>query len=142
MIVYGRSDTTLNPGGIRIGTAEIYRIVESMDEIGDSLVIGLEQDNDIRMVLFVVLNKEGSPLAPLKEKIKQKIRAEATPRHVPHEIYQVHEIPKTLNGKKMESAIRDLFQGQPLTNKSSMVNRDCLKAFEEIHSHRLAVKSE
>lgn len=142
VIVYGRSDTTLNPGGIRIGTAEIYRIVESMDEIGDSLVIGLEQDNDIRMVLFVVLNKEGSPLAPLKEKIKQKIRAEATPRHVPHEIYQVHEIPKTLNGKKMESAIRDLFQGQPLTNKSSMVNRDCLKAFEEIHSHRLAVKSE
>jgi len=142
VIVYGRSDATLNPGGIRIGTAEIYRIVESMGEIVDSLVIGLEQDNDIRMVLFVVLNKEGSLLAPLKEKIKQKIRTEATPRHVPHEIYEVHEVPKTMNGKKMESALRDLFQGKALTNKSSMVNMDCLKEFEEIHSNRLAVKSE
>lgn len=141
VIVYGRSDTTLNPGGVRIGTAEIYRIVESIEEVVDSLVIGIEEDDDIRVILFVVANKqaEGSPLPT--EKIKQKIRKEATPRHVPHEMYEVREVPKTLNGKKMESAIRDLFQGKCLANQSSIANLDCLKEFQEIYYRRLEVKS-
>ena len=138
VIVYGRSDTTLNPGGVRIGTAEIYRIVESMDEVADSLVVGVEEEHDIRVILFVVLNKEHSILP--EEKIKQKLRKEATARHVPHELYKVQEVPKTLNGKKMESAIRDLFQGKTLANLSSMANVGCMQEFETIRSRRLAIK--
>ncbi|WP_447970137.1 acetoacetate--CoA ligase [Nitrospira sp. M1] len=136
VIVYGRSDTTLNPGGIRIGTAEIYRIVESMEEVADSLVIGVEDNHDIRMILFVVLHKDTDGLSLCREKIKQQLREKATPRHVPHEIYEVREVPKTLNGKKMESAIRDMFQRKTLLNTSSMANLDCLKEFEEIYSTR------
>ncbi|MDH3772367.1 MAG: acetoacetate--CoA ligase, partial [Nitrospirota bacterium] len=141
VIVYGRSDTTLNPGGVRIGTAEIYRIVEGMEEVVDSLVIGVEEDHDIRMILFVVLNKKTDSLSIFSEKIKQKLREEATPRHVPHEIYEIREVPKTLNGKKMELAIRDIFQRKFLDNKASVANLDCLKEFEEIYSRRLVVKS-
>jgi len=138
VIVYGRSDTTLNPGGIRIGTAEIYRIVESMEEVTDSLVVGVDEEHDIRVILFVVLNKENAILP--EEKIKQKLRQEATARHVPHELYKVQEVPKTLNGKKMESAIRDLFQGKTLTNLSSMANVGCLQEYETLRSRRLVVK--
>ena len=140
VIVYGRSDTTLNPGGVRIGTAEIYRIVESMEEVVDSLVIGVEEDHDIRVILFVVLTEGTEPLSFFAKKIKQKLREEATPRHVPHEIYEVSEVPTTLNGKKMESAIHDVFQRKTLNHKSSIANLDCLKEFEEILSRRLAVK--
>ena len=141
VIVYGRSDTTLNPGGVRIGTAEIYRIVESMEEVVDSLVIGVEEEHDIRMILFVVLQKKTDSLSIFSEKIKQKLREEATPRHVPHEIYEIREVPKTLNGKKMELAIHDMFQRKILDNKASVANLDCLKEFEEIYSRRLVVKS-
>ena len=139
--VYGRSDTTLNPGGVRIGTAEIYRIVESMKEVLDSVVIGVEEDHDVRMILFVVLNKQMDGRSRTMEKIKQKIRVDATPRHVPQEIYEIKEVPKTLNGKKMESAIRDIFQRKGLDNTSSMTNADCLKEFEKIYSQRSGVKS-
>jgi len=143
VIVYGRSDTTLNPSGVRIGTAEIYRIIESMKEIVDSVVIGLEEDQDIRIILFVVLNKKpNNALSIISEKIKQKIRKEATPRHVPHEIYEIQEVPKTVNGKKMESAIRDIFQKNFLVNQASIANPECLKEFEAISSHRLTAKME
>ncbi len=138
--VYGRSDTTLNPGGVRIGTAEIYRIVEGMEEVADSVVIGVEEDHDICMILFVVLNKKTSSLSVVSEKIRRKLREETTPRHVPREIYQIREVPKTLNGKKMELAIRDIFQGKFFHNKASVANLDCLKEFEEIYSRRLVVE--
>ena len=141
VIVYGRSDTTLNPGGVRIGTAEIYRIVEGMEEVEDSLVIGVEEEHDIRVILFVVLNTALNGSSISETTIKHKLREEATPRHVPHEIYEIKAVPKTLNGKKMESAIRDIFQKKTLGNTSSMANLDCLKEFEEICSRRLGVKS-
>jgi len=136
VIVYGRSDATLNPGGVRIGTAEIYRIVERLDEVSDSLVIGIEEDNDLRMILFLVL-KNGRDLNPgLKLKIQQTLRREATPRHVPGEMYSVGAVPKTLNGKKMELAVREIFQGNQMGNQFSMSNPECLKDYEIISSNR------
>ncbi len=142
VIVYGRSDATLNPGGVRIGTAEIYRIVEKLDEVLDSLVIGIEEDKDIRMMLFVVLG-EGQMLdKALEKKIKSALRKEATPRHVPHEMYRVREIPRTLNGKKVELTVRNLFRGESVYNKTALVNPECLDEYEEISSRRLACKKE
>lgn len=141
IIVYGRSDTTLNPGGVRIGTAEIYRIVEGIEEVVDSLIIGVEEDHDIRMILFVVLENGTDGVSHYRGKIKQRLRKEATPRHVPHEIYEIREVPKTMNGKKMESTIRDMFQKKNLVNQSSIANLDCLKEFEEIYASRLVGKS-
>jgi len=136
VVVYGRSDATLNPGGIRIGTAEIYRIVERLEEVMDSLVIGVEEDSDLRVLLFLVL-KNGQDLDEnLKLKIQQTLRREATPRHVPHEMYSVGAVPKTLNGKKMELAVREIFQGTRTDNKSSMSNPECLKDYEVISSNR------
>ncbi len=136
VLVYGRSDATLNPGGVRIGTAEIYRIVENMAAVLDSLVIGLEEDGDIRMLLFVV-PQDGIELDPeLKQEIRSTIRAEATPRHVPQEIYGVKEIPKTLNGKKVELTVRDLFLGKPAANVSALANADCLAEYDAIRRER------
>ncbi len=136
VIVYGRSDATLNPGGVRIGTAEIYRIVERLEEVMDSLVIGVEEDNDLRMLLFLVLKNEQDLDEDLKFKIQQILRREATPRHVPHEMYSVGAVPKTLNGKKMELAVRKIFQGNQTENRSSMSNPECLKDYEVISSNR------
>ncbi|GJL61504.1 MAG: acetoacetyl-CoA synthetase [Nitrospirales bacterium] len=141
VIVYGRSDTTLNPGGVRIGTAEIYRIVEGIEEVVDSLIIGVEEDHDIRMILFVVLKNGTDGVSHYRGKIKQRLRRQATPRHVPHEIYEIREVPKTMNGKKMESTIRDMFHKKNLVNQSSIANLDCLKEFEEIYASRLVGKS-
>jgi acetoacetyl-CoA synthetase len=136
VVVYGRSDATLNPGGVRIGTAEIYRIVERLEEVMDSLVIGVEEDNDLRVLLFLVL-KDGRDLdADFKSKIQQTLRREATSRHVPHEMYSVGAVPKTLNGKKMELAVREIFQGTQTENRSSMSNPECLKDYEVISSNR------
>ena len=136
VIVYGRSDATLNPGGVRIGTAEIYRIVESLEEVLDSLVIGVDENNDLQVLLFLVL-KNGQDLdADLKLKIQQTLRREASPRHIPHEMYSVGAVPKTLNGKKMELAVREIFQGTQTENRSSMSNPECLKDYEVILSNR------
>ncbi len=136
VIVYGRSDATLNPGGVRIGTAEIYRIVERLEEVMDSLVIGVEEGNDLRVLLFLVLRNGQELNADLKLKIQQTLRREATPRHVPHEMYSVGAVPKTLNGKKMELAVREIFQGTQIENRSSMSNPECLKDYEVISSNR------
>jgi len=136
VVVYGRSDATLNPGGVRIGTAEIYRIVERLEEVMDSLVIGVEEDSDLRVLLFLVLRNGQDLDADLKLKIQQTLRREATPRHVPHEMYSVGAIPKTLNGKKMELAVREVFQGTQIENRSSMSNPECLKDYEVISSNR------
>lgn len=136
VLVYGRSDATLNPGGVRIGTAEIYRIVEQLDEIQDSLIIGVEKDTDIRMILFVVLVHPLRLEEPLMKKIKSRLKTEASPRHVPQEIHQVKEIPHTLNGKKVELIVRNIFQGIPVSNKDALANPDCLAEFEALRSQK------
>jgi acetoacetyl-CoA synthetase len=129
VIVYGRSDATLNPGGVRIGTAEIYNPVEAMDEIEDSLVIGQQWNNDIRVVLFVV-TKPGVVLDdPLRDKIRQTILSAATPRHVPAVILAIDEVPRTINGKKVEVAVARLIHGQNVPNRDALANPSVLNQF-------------
>ena len=131
-IIYGRSDATLNPGGVRIGTAEIYRQVEKIDEIIESLVIGQNWKNDTRLVLFVVL-KEGLILeSDLIKNIKNQLRIGASPRHVPSIILQAPEIPKTKSGKIVELAVRDLVHGKEIKNESALANPKCLDYFKNL----------
>ncbi len=129
VVVYGRSDATLNPGGVRIGTAEIYRIVETMDEIADSIVVGQKWNNDIKVVLFVVLKDEKILTPELSDNIKKNIRTKATPRHVPAKIYQVDEIPRTISGKKVEIAVTKIINGELIENKDALANPDSLDQF-------------
>ncbi len=133
VIIYGRSDATLNPGGVRIGTAEIYRQVEQLPEILESLVIGQDwppgRNDDVRVVLFVKL-QEGLGLdAALIERIKQKIRANTTPRHVPARVVQVHDIPRTKSGKIVELAVRNVVHDQPVKNVEALANPEALEYF-------------
>jgi acetoacetyl-CoA synthetase len=129
VIIYGRSDATLNPGGVRIGTAEIYRQVERLDEVVESLVIGQQWDNDERIVLFVRL-KDGVELTDaLRERIRQQIREHATPRHVPPRILQVPEIPRTKSGKIVELAVRDVVHGRAVKNSEALANPEALEHF-------------
>jgi acetoacetyl-CoA synthetase len=130
IIVYGRSDATLNPGGVRIGTAEIYRIVEEMDEIHDSLAVGKKWNGDEKVVLFVVLNEAIELNDVLKEKIKTELRIKSTPRHVPAEIFQVKEIPRTISGKKVEIAVSKILNGEEVDNKDALANPHSLEQFE------------
>ncbi len=132
VIFYGRSDATLNPGGVRIGTAEIYRQVETIPEIKDSVVIGKDWDNDVRVILFVVL-EEGVELTPeLEKKIKTTIRKNTTPRHVPAKIIPVPDIPYTISGKKVELAVRKVVHGQEVKNKDALANPQALDYFQNI----------
>jgi acetoacetyl-CoA synthetase len=132
VVVYGRSDATLNPGGVRIGTAEIYRVVEGMAEIVDSIVVGHEKNNDQRIILFVVL-KEGLELnTELKEKIKNNIRNAATSRHVPHKIFRISEVPRTISGKKVELAVTKIINREKVENKDALANPQSLRQFENI----------
>lgn len=130
MIIYGRSDATLNPGGVRIGTAEIYRVVEGMEEIQDSVVIGQPWDNDVRVILFVVPKKGYQLTDDLIKRIKQNIRENTTPRHVPAKILEVTDIPHTLNGKKVEIAIRKTIMGEEVKNKDALANPESLEQFK------------
>ncbi|HVJ23741.1 MAG TPA: acetoacetate--CoA ligase, partial [Burkholderiales bacterium] len=128
-IIYGRSDAVLNPGGVRIGTAEIYRQVESLDEVVESLVIGQDWKGDVRVVLFVKL-KEGLCLSPaLVLAIKSRIRENTTPRHVPAKILQVTDIPRTKSGKIVELAVRDVVHGRPVKNLEALANPEALENF-------------
>ena len=129
VIVYGRSDATLNPGGVRIGTAEIYRIVESIDEVADSLVVGQNYNNDVRIILFVVLKNDIQLNNDLIEKIKTKIRTTATPRHVPALIYKIKEVPHTISGKKVELAVTKILNGETVENRDALANPESLKQF-------------
>ncbi len=129
VIVYGRSDATLNPGGVRIGTAEIYRIVESIEEISDSLVVGQNWNNDVRIILFVVLKNNIMLSEQLIELIKSSIRNKSTPRHVPALIYQVNEVPHTISGKKVELAVTRILNGEKVDNRDALANPDSLKQF-------------
>jgi len=128
--IFGRSDATLNPSGVRIGTAEIYRQVESLDEISDSIVVGQDWDNDVRVLLFVKTAPGVELTEELKTRIKKTIRENTTPRHVPALILPVSDIPVTLNGKKVELAVRNVIEGKPVTNKDALANPQALDQFE------------
>ncbi len=132
MVIYGRSDAVLNPGGIRIGTAEIYRQVEQVDEVLESLAIGRETEGDCRIILFVIL-RDGETLSDtLKMKIKQQIRQNASPHHVPAEIIQVTDIPRTKNGKIAELAVRNIIHGYPVKNRDALANPEVLDQYYRI----------
>ena len=129
LVIYGRSDAVLNPGGVRIGTAEIYRQVEKLDEVVESLAIGQEWNNDVRVILFVRL-QEGLALdEALVNKIKIQIRDNTTPRHVPDKILQVADIPRTRSGKIVELAVRNVVHGQPVKNSEALANPEALELF-------------
>ena len=131
IVVYGRSDATLNPGGVRIGTAEIYRQVEQIDEVLESLVIGQDWSADVRVVLFVRL-RPGIALTPeLEARIRKRIRDNTTPRHVPARIVQVDDIPRTKSGKIVELAVRDVVHGRPVKNKEALANPEALDLFRD-----------
>jgi len=132
LIMYGRSDATLNPGGVRIGTAEIYRVIEQMEEIEDSVVVGQSWKNDIRVVLFVKMGTDGVLSDDLKDRIKKKIRAGASPRHVPAKIVSIPDIPYTLNMKKVELAVRKVIHGQEVTNKDALKNPEALNYYANL----------
>jgi len=130
MIIHGRSDATLNPGGVRIGTAEIYRQVEQLPEVQEAIVIGQDWDNDVRVVLFVVL-KPGITLDEgLRERIRRQIRTGASPRHVPARIVQVADIPRTKSGKITELAVRDVVHGREVKNKEALANPEALELYK------------
>ena len=131
-IIHGRSDAVLNPGGVRIGTAEIYRQVEKLDEIVESIVIGQDWEDDVRVVLFVVL-REGEVLNDeLAQSVRSTIRQNATPRHVPAKIIQVPEIPRTLSGKIVELAVREVVHGRPVNNVDALANPEALEHFADL----------
>jgi len=130
LVILGRSDATLNPGGVRIGTAEIYRQVEQLPEVVESLVVGQEWESDVRIVLFVRL-KPGCTLDPaLVGRIRQRIRDYASPHHVPRKILQVADIPRTISGKITELAVRDVIHGRRVANRDAMANPEALQLFE------------
>lgn len=132
VIIYGRSDATLNPGGVRIGTAEIYRQVEALPEIIDSIVVGQNWDNDERVILFVKLVKGVKLTDELIRKIKTTIRRNTTPRHVPAKIIQVTDIPYTINGKKVELAVKKMIHNEPVLNKDALANPEALDHYKDI----------
>jgi acetoacetyl-CoA synthetase len=129
LVILGRSDAVLNPGGVRIGTAEIYRQVEQLPEVLESVVVGQEVGNDVRVVLFVRL-REGLALdEALRERIRRQVRANATPRHVPARILQVPEVPRTISGKVVELAVREAVHGRLVKNTDALANPAALEHF-------------
>ena len=131
-IIFGRSDTTLNPGGVRIGTAEIYSVVEKISEINESLAIGQNWQNDTRIVLFVVLKQNRLLNNKLIQKINSQIRKYASPRHVPKKIIQVKDIPKTKNGKIVELVVKNIVEGEQIKNYQSLANPKALDEFKNL----------
>lgn len=132
VIIYGRSDATLNPGGVRIGTADIYRQVETLPEIADSIVVGQDWDNDVRIVLFVKLAPGVELDEALQAKIRKTIRENTSPRHVPAKIIAVADIPYTINMKKVELAVRNVIHGKPVLNKDALANPEALDLYKDL----------
>ena len=132
LVIFGRSDATLNPGGVRIGTAEIYKVVESFEEILESIVIGQEWEDDIRIVLFVKLKEKISLDEKLKTEIKNKLRQLVSPRHVPAKIISVADIPRTRSGKITELAVRDIIHGKKIKNIEALSNPEALDLFKDL----------
>ena len=131
LIIYGRSDAVLNPGGVRIGTAEIYRQVEKLDEVVESIAIGQDWNNDVRVVLFVRLRDELTLDEALINKIKLQIRDHTTPRHVPDKVLQVADIPRTRSGKIVELAVRNVVHNLPVKNIEALANPEALELFRD-----------
>ncbi len=136
IVIQGRSDATLNPGGVRIGTAEIYRQVEQLEEIKEAIVIGQDWENDVRVVLFAVLREGLSLDDALRQKIKSKIRTGASPRHVPALILQVPDIPRTKSGKITEIAVRDIVHGREVKNVEALANPEALDYYSNLEELR------
>ena len=132
LVIFGRSDATLNPGGVRIGTAEIYKVVESFEEILESIVIGQKWEDDIRIVLFVKLKEKASLDEKLKTEIKNKLRQLVSPRHVPAKIISVADIPRTRSGKITELAVRDVIHGKKIKNIEALSNPEALDLFKDL----------
>jgi acetoacetyl-CoA synthetase len=132
VIMYGRSDATLNPGGVRIGTAEIYRVVDKFEEVADSVVVGQDFNDDIRVILFVKMAENAALTDELKNRLKKAIRENASPRHVPALIIEVPDIPYTLNMKKVEIAVKKVIEGKPVKNKDALLNPQALDHYANI----------
>jgi acetoacetyl-CoA synthetase len=132
VIMYGRSDATLNPGGVRIGTAEIYRQVETIEGIADSIVVGQNWKNDVRVILFVKMAPGHALTDELREKIRKTIRMNASPRHVPAKIIEIPDIPYTLNMKKVELSVKKVIEGQAVQNKDALKNPEVLDCYAGI----------
>jgi acetoacetyl-CoA synthetase len=136
IIIHGRSDATLNPGGVRIGTGEIYRQVEQIAEVLEALAIGQEFAGDVRIVLFVRL-RAGTVLdEALVARIRTQIRSGASPRHVPAKVVAVADIPRTKSGKIVELAVREVVHGRPVANREALANPEALELFRDLASLR------
>ncbi len=132
LVIYGRSDAVLNPGGVRIGTAEIYRIVEQCEEVLESIVVGQQWQDDMRVVLFVHLADGRALDDELRQGIRRRIRAQESPRHVPAKIIQVAAIPRTISGKVVELAVRNMIHGRPVTNRDALANPEALELYRDL----------
>ena len=132
VIIHGRSDAVLNPGGVRIGTAEIYRQVEKIDAVFESIAVGQQWKDDVRIILFVRLKENYQLDNALEELIKTTIKTNTTPRHVPRKIIQVEDIPRTLSGKIVELAVRHVIHGQAVLNKEALANPDALDLYNNL----------
>ena len=132
VVIYGRSDATLNPGGVRIGTAEIYRQVETIEGIADSIVVGQNWKNDVRVILFVKMAPGVELTDELRERIRKTIRTNASPRHVPAKIIAVPDVPYTLNMKKVELSVKKTIEGQAVQNKDALKNPESLDFYAGI----------
>jgi acetoacetyl-CoA synthetase len=132
LIIYGRSDATLNPGGVRIGTAEIYRQVEAFDEVEEAICVGQEWDNDTRVVLFVRMRGGHALDAALIDDIRKRVRANCSPRHMPAKVIAVADIPRTKSGKITELAVRDIIHGRSIKNQEALANPEALALFQDI----------
>jgi len=132
LIIHGRSDTTLNPGGVRLGTAEIYSQVEKFKEIKESIVIGQSWDNDVRIILFIVMNHKHNFSEDLVGKVKIEIKKNASPKHVPSKILEVKDIPRTKSGKIVELAVKNIIEGNTIKNKEALANPEALKQFKNL----------
>ena len=130
--IFGRSDATLNPGGVRIGTAEIYRVVDTFDEVEDSLVVGQKWEDDERVILFIKLNKKRIFTENLTKQIKQSIRNNCSPRHVPAIVLETKDIPYTINGKKVEIAVKKIIHGHTVANKDALANPESLDLYQNL----------
>ena len=132
IIIYGRSDAVLNPGGVRIGTAEIYREVDRIDEVLESIAVGQDWQDDVRVILFVKLQPDFTLNDDLIQKIKVRIRRHASPRHVPAKIIQVADIPRTISGKIVELAVRDIIHGRTVQNIEALANPEALEFYKDL----------
>jgi acetoacetyl-CoA synthetase len=131
VVIYGRSDAVLNPGGVRIGTAEIYRIVEQFAEVAESIVVGQDWEGDTRIVLFLQMQPGRTLDSDLEHRIRAAIREKASPRHVPAKILTVTDIPHTMNGKIVELAVRDVIHGRDVVNREALANPQALDQFRD-----------